>query len=75
MARLTLQLDAALVVPICAPRRLSLAWRLRSLAEATLSVPGKPHGRPTLDGGDFGGSVPRAFIVHRPDPWRTEAAR
>ena len=75
MARLTLQLEAALVVPICAPRRQSMAWRLRSLAEAALSVPGKRRDRPALDGGDFGGSAPRAVTLHRPACCPAGAAR
>lgn len=71
MARLTLQLGTALVVPISAPRRLSKAWRLRSLAEAALSSPGERRGRSALDGGDFGGSAPRAITLHHPDPCPT----
>jgi hypothetical protein len=75
MARLKLRLETALVVPICAPRRLSMARRLRSLAEAALSVPRKRRGRSALDGGDFGGSAPRAIAIHRPDPCPAVAAR
>lgn len=75
MACLALQLETALVVPICAPRRLSMAWRIRSLAEAALSVPGQQRGRPALDGGACGGSAPRAVTLHRPDPCPTGAAK
>jgi len=75
MARLTLQLETALVVPICAPGCLSTAWRLRSFAEAALSAPGKRRGRSALDGGEFGGSAPRAVAIHRPDRCPAGAAR
>ncbi len=75
MARLTLQLETALVVPICAPRRLSMAWRLRSPAEAALIAPGKLPGRSDLAGDDFRGGARRAVIIHRPAPCPTGAAR
>jgi hypothetical protein len=75
MARLTLQLETALVVPICAPRRLSTAWRLRSFAEASLIVRGKRRGRFALEGGDFGGSAPREVAVRRHDRCPAGAAR
>jgi hypothetical protein len=38
MARLTLQLGGPLVVPITAPRRFPLDWRIQSLMEAGLAA-------------------------------------
>jgi hypothetical protein len=38
MARLTLQLGGSLVVPITAPRRLPVDWRIQSLMEAGLAA-------------------------------------
>ncbi len=75
MARLTLQFETALVVPICGPRQLSTAWRLRSLVEAALIFPEKPRGRSALAGDDFGGNAPRAVNLHRPAPCPAGAAR
>jgi hypothetical protein len=43
MARLTLQLGGPLVVPITAPRRFPLDWRIQSLTEAGLSAPMRHH--------------------------------
>jgi hypothetical protein len=75
MARLTLQFDTVVVVPICAPWRQPMAWCLRSLTEAELIFPEKPRGRSALDGDNFGGNAPRAVTLHRPAPCPTGAAR